>query len=306
MGISGVSGSGKSSLITDTVYPLLSNKINQTNKKVGAYSEVKGLDSIDRVVQINQKPIGRTPRSNPVTYVGLFQMIRNFFAHLPSSQVRGYSSSDFSFNVPGGRCENCKGAGAIKLEMRFLPNVFTPCDICNGKRYNPELLNITYKDKNIYDILNMSVDQALLFFKNHPYIYQRLKFLQEVGLGYIRLGQSSLTLSGGEAQRIKISKELAKKTNSSTFYILDEPTTGLHFQDVEKLIAILRRLSAKKHTVIVIEHHLDVLKSCDYLIDLGYEGGKEGGYIVAEGTIPEVAKNPKSSTGHYLKKQLQL
>ena len=305
VGVSGVSGSGKSSLITDTVYPLLSNKINQTNKKVGAYSEVKGLDLIDRVAQINQKPIGRTPRSNPVTYVDLFQMIRNFFAHLPSSQVRGYSSSNFSFNVPGGRCENCKGAGAVKLEMRFLPNVFTPCGICNGKRYNPELLNITYKDKNIYDILSMSVNQALLFFKNHPYIYQRLKFLEEVGLGYIRLGQSSLTLSGGEAQRIKISKELSKKTHSSTFYILDEPTTGLHFQDVEKLIAILRRLSAKKHTVVVIEHHLDVLKSCDYLIDLGYEGGKEGGYITAEGTALEVAENPKSSTGRYLKKQLQ-
>ena len=304
VGVSGVSGSGKSSLITDTVYPLLANKINQTNKKTGAYSEVKGLEFIDRVTQINQKPIGRTPRSNPITYIGLFQMIRNFFAHLPASQMRGYSVSNFSFNVPGGRCENCKGAGVIKLEMRFLPNVFTPCEICNGKRYQPEILNITYKDKNIYDVLNMSVDQALLFFKNHPYIHQRLKFLQEVGLGYIRLGQSSLTLSGGEAQRIKISKELSKKTNSRTFYILDEPTTGLHFQDVEKLISILRKLSAKKHTVVVIEHHLDVLKSCDYLIDLGYEGGKEGGYIVAEGAPKQVADNPKSSTGQYLKKQL--
>ena len=305
VGVSGVSGSGKSSLITDTVYPLLSNKINNTNKKVGAYSKAKGLEHIDRIVQINQKPIGRSPRSNPITYIGLFQAIRNFFAHLPVAQMRGYSSSAFSFNVPGGRCETCKGAGVIKLEMRFLPDVFTPCEICNGKRYNPELLNIIYKDKNIYDVLNMSVDQSLLFFKNHPYIHQKLSFLQEVGLGYIRLGQSSLTLSGGEAQRIKISKELSKKTDSSVFYILDEPTTGLHFQDVEKLLAILRKLSAKKHTVVVIEHHLDVLKSCDYLIDLGYEGGKKGGYIVAEGTVSEVIKNHKSSTGQYLKKQLQ-
>lgn len=301
VGVSGVSGSGKSSLITDTVYPILLNKINQSNKKTGPYSSVKGFELVDRVVQINQKPIGRTPRSNPITYVSLFQMIRNFFAELPSAQIRGYSSSHFSFNVPGGRCENCKGAGAVKLEMRFLPDVFTPCEICGGKRYQPELLNITYQEKNIYDILSMSVDQALLFFKNHPYIHQRLKFLQEVGLGYIRLGQSSLTLSGGEAQRIKISKELSKRSHVKTFYILDEPTTGLHFQDVEKLIAILRQLVEKKHTVVVIEHHLDVLKSCDYLIDLGYEGGKGGGYIVAEGPPDEATENPKSATGRSLK-----
>ena len=304
VGISGVSGSGKSSLIMDTIYPLLSNQINKTNKPVGTYSSVKGSKSIERIIQINQKPIGRTPRSNPVTYIGLFQMIRQFLAYLPSSQMRGYTSSNFSFNVPGGRCENCKGAGSIKLEMRFLPDVFTPCEVCNSKRYQNEFLNITYKDKNIYDILSMSVDTALLFFKNHPYIHQKLKFLQEVGLGYIRLGQSSLTLSGGEAQRIKIAKELSKPSNSNALYILDEPTTGLHFQDVEKLIAILRKLSSKKHTVIVIEHHLDVLKSCDYLIDLGHEGGKKGGYIVAEGTVAQVVKNRKSSTGQYLKKQL--
>ncbi|MBC6415200.1 MAG: excinuclease ABC subunit UvrA [Bdellovibrionales bacterium] len=302
IGISGVSGSGKSSLVTDTIYPLLFNKINQSNKPVGAYSTVKGLNFIDRVIQINQKPIGRTPRSNPATYIGVFQMIRNFFAHLPSSKVRGYSSGFFSFNIPGGRCENCKGAGVINLEMRFLPNVFTTCEICHGKRYSPEILNITYKNKNIYDILNMNVDQALLFFKNHPSIYQRLNFLQKVGLGYITLGQSSLTLSGGEAQRIKLSKELSKKTNSKTFYILDEPTTGLHFQDVEKLLFILRQLSEQGHTVVVIEHHLDILKSCDYLIDLGYEGGDKGGFVISEDTPEKVSQNSKSATGKYLKK----
>ena len=301
VGVSGVSGSGKSSLVTDTIYPLLANAINKTQRPVGAYSKAYGLENIKQVVQINQKPIGRTPRSNPVTYIGVFQMIRNFFAHLPESRMRGWTPGAFSFNVPGGRCENCKGAGSIKLEMRFLPNVFTVCEICNGKRYNPEILNITYKEKNIYDILNMSVDEAEKFFKNHPYIHHRLKFLKEVGLGYITLGQSSLTLSGGEAQRVKLSRELAKKTNSHSFYILDEPTTGLHFQDVEHLIQILRRFADQGHTVVVIEHHLDILKSCDYLIDLGPKGGHEGGKIIAQGTAQQVSKNPKSSTGQYLK-----
>ena len=304
VGVSGVSGSGKSSVVTDTIYPLLFNSINKANRPVGVCSQAEGLESIQRVIQINQKPIGRTPRSNPVTYIGAFQMIRNFFANLPSAKIRGWKASSFSFNVPGGRCENCKGAGSIKLEMRFLPNVFTSCEVCNGKRYNPDILNITYKDKNIYDILNMSVETAVDFFKNHPYIYHRLNFLKEVGLGYISLGQNSVTLSGGEAQRVKLSKELAKKTNSSSLYILDEPTTGLHFEDVKKLIAILRRFSDQGHTVVVIEHHLDILKSCDYLIDLGPEGGAEGGYIVAQGTPQQVANNPKSWTGRYLKKHL--
>ena len=302
VGVSGVSGSGKSSLVTDTIYPLLANAINKTQRPVGAYSKVYGLENIERVIQVNQKPIGRTPRSNPVTYIGVFQMIRNFFANLPESRLRGWTPGSFSFNVPGGRCENCKGAGSIKLEMRFLPNVFTTCEVCNGKRYNPEILNITYKEKNIYDILSMSVDTAEEFFKNHPYIHHRLKFLQEVGLGYINLGQSSLTLSGGEAQRVKLSRELAKKTNSHSFYILDEPTTGLHFQDVERLIQILRKFSDQGHTVVVIEHHLDILKSCDYLIDLGPKGGLEGGKITAQGAPQEVAKNPHSWTGKYLKK----
>ena len=304
VGVSGVSGSGKSSVVTDTIYPLLFNSINKSNWPVGAYSKAEGLENIKRVIQINQKPIGRTPRSNPITYIGVFQMIRNFFANLPSAKIRGWKPSSFSFNVPGGRCENCKGAGSIKLEMRFLPNVFTTCEICNGKRYNPDILNITYKDKNIYDVLNMSVETAVDFFKNHPYIHHRLNFLKEVGLGYISLGQNSTTLSGGEAQRVKLSKELAKKTSSQSFYILDEPTTGLHFEDVKKLIAILRQFSDQGHTVVVIEHHLDVLKSCDYLIDLGPKGGEKGGYIVAQGSPQQVAKNPKSWTGQYLKKHL--
>ncbi|MCZ0933499.1 MAG: excinuclease ABC subunit UvrA [Oligoflexia bacterium] len=304
VGVSGVSGSGKSSVVTDTIYPLLLNSINKTHRPVGAYSQAEGVEPIQRVIQINQKPIGRTPRSNPVTYIGVFQMIRNFFAYLPSAKIRGWKASSFSFNVPGGRCENCKGAGVIKLEMRFLPNVFTTCEVCNGKRYNPDILNITYKNKNIYDILNMSVETAVNFFKNHPYIHHRLNFLKEVGLGYIRLGQNSVTLSGGEAQRVKLSRELAKKINSHSFYILDEPTTGLHFEDVKKLIAILRQFSDQGHTVVVIEHHLDILKSCDYLIDLGPKGGEEGGYIVAQGTPQQVASNPKSWTGQYLKKYL--
>ena len=301
VGISGVSGSGKSSLVTDTIYPLLSNAIYKTNKPVGAYSKVKGLAKIEQVICIHQKPIGRTPRSNPLTYIGLFQVIRNFFSHLPESRMRGWTPGTFSFNVPGGRCENCKGAGSVKLEMRFLPNVWATCAICNGKRYNPEILNIRYREKNIYDILNMSVNMAEEFFKNHPYIHYRLKFLKEVGLGYIRLGQSSLTLSGGEAQRVKLSRELSKKTKSHSFYILDEPTTGLHFHDVERLIQILRQLVAQGHTVMIIEHHLDILKSCDYLIDLGPEGGKKGGKIVAQGSPQEVAKNPRSWTGKYLR-----
>ena len=304
VGVSGVSGSGKSSVVTDTIYPLLFNAINKSNRQAGACSQVEGIENIQRVVQINQKPIGRTPRSNPITYIGVFQMIRNFFANLPEAKIRGWKASSFSFNVPGGRCENCKGAGSIKLEMRFLANVFTTCEVCNGKRYNPDILNITYKNKNIYDILNMSVETAVDFFKNHPYIHHRLNFLKAVGLAYINLGQSSVTLSGGEAQRVKLSKELAKKTNIQSFYMLDEPTTGLHFEDVKKLIAILRQFSDQGHTVIVIEHHLDILKSCDYLIDLGPKGGAEGGYIVAQGTPQQVANNSKSWTGHYLKKYL--
>ena len=300
VGVSGVSGSGKSSLVTDTIYPLLSNAIYKTQKPVGAYYQVKGLEEIERVIQINQKPIGRTPRSNPVTYIGVFTLIRSLFSHLPESRMRAYDPGFFSFNVSGGRCENCKGAGSIKLEMRFLPDVFTPCTVCNEKRYNPEILNIRYKGKNIYDVLNMSVNEAELFFKNHLHIHHRLKFLKDVGLGYIKLGQSALTLSGGEAQRVKLSRELAKKTRSHTFYILDEPTTGLHFQDVAALMRILRQFVDQGNTVLIIEHHLDVLKSCDYLIDLGPDGGSQGGKVMAQGTPEQVSKNKKSWTGKYL------
>ena len=301
VGVSGVSGSGKSSLVTNTIYPLLSNAINQTKKPVGAYARAEGLEPIERVIQISQKPIGRTPRSNPVTYIDVFHWIRNFFALLPQARMRGLTPGAFSFNVTGGRCENCKGAGSLKLEMRFLPDVWTSCPVCNGKRYQPEILNITYKGKNIFDILSLSVNEAEEFFKNHPYIQHRLKFLKEVGLGYIRLGQSSVTLSGGEAQRVKLSKELSRKTSSQSFYILDEPTTGLHLHDVKNLIQILKKLVDQGHTALVIEHHLDILKSCDYLIDLGPEGGEKGGKIMAQGSPRQVAKNPSSWTGRYLK-----
>ena len=297
VGVSGVSGSGKSSLINQSLYPLVLNSLNgdQDSKKIG------GLENVKKIIQVSQKPIGKTPRSNPATYIGLFQMIRNFFAGLPMAKMRGFQAKDFSFNVPGGRCEECKGSGAIKLEMRFLPDVWTTCSVCFGKRYTPDILNVRYKEKNIYDILNMTVEQACEFFKNHPYIYRHLVFLNDVGLSYIRLGQSSVTLSGGEAQRVKLAKELAKKSNSKSLYLLDEPTTGLHFQDVEKLIAILRRLAQDGKTVIVIEHHLDVLKACDYVIDMGPGAGEDGGEVVAEGTPKQITQNKKSITGKFLK-----
>ncbi len=304
VGVSGVSGSGKSTLVNGIIYPILSNYLNSIKRYESSCKEVKGLEFVERVVQINQKPIGRTPRSNPVTYIGVFSMIRSLFSQLPESRLRAYTPNYFSFNVKGGRCENCMGAGSIKLEMRFLANVYTTCEICNGKRYYPEILNITYRGKNISDILNMTVSEAEEFFKNHKFIHHKLKFLKDVGLGYIALGQSSTTLSGGEAQRIKLSRELSKKTKGHTFYILDEPTTGLHFQDVEKLISLLRQLVEQKNTVLIIEHHLDVLKSCDYLIDLGPEGGERGGNVIALGSPQQVAKNKKSHTGFYLSKKI--
>ena len=304
VGVSGVSGSGKSTLVNETIYPIVSNHLNGFARPAGKYKTSKGLKFLDRIIQINQKPIGRTPRSIPATYVGLFQMVRQLFSSLPESQLRGYSPGHFSFNVAGGRCENCKGAGFIKLEMRFLPKTFTRCDVCEGKRYNSEVLNIKYRNKNISDVLNFSVAEALDFFQNHKLISHRLKCLDQVGLGYIRLGQSSTTLSGGEAQRVKLSKELSKTSIGKTLYILDEPTTGLHFEDIKKLIELLRSLVDKGHTVLVIEHNLDVLKCCDYLIDLGPEGGEAGGFVVAEGPPQDVAKNESSHTGRYLKKVL--
>ena len=303
VGVSGVSGSGKSSLIRDTLYPALLNYVNKEEKRpiVGAYSDITGLDLVEKAIQIDQKPIGRTPRSVPATYTGVFQMIRILFSHLQGSKMKGYKPGYFSFNVTGGRCEKCMGGGYIKMEMGFLPNVFILCDDCHGHRYREDILSIKYKDKNIFQILDMTVDQALEFFRNHLYIFQRLSFLQDVGLGYIKLGQSSTTLSGGEAQRIKLSRELAKNARGHILYILDEPTTGLHFHDIKKLVELLRKLVRKDRTVVVIEHNLDVLKSCDYLIDLGPEGGETGGYVVATGKPKEVAKNSKSYTGKYLK-----
>jgi len=302
VGVSGVSGSGKSTLVNQIIYPMLSNYLNDNSvKQTDCYKSIQGLDFVKRVVQINQKPIGKTPRSNPTTYVGMFSMIRSLFAQLPESRLRSYTPNYFSFNVKGGRCEHCMGVGSIKLEMRFLANVYALCEVCHGKRYDSEILNITYKKKNIYDVLNMTITEAEQFFKNHKYIHHKLQFLKDVGLDYIKLGQSSTTLSGGEAQRIKLSRELSKTMKGHTVYILDEPTTGLHFQDVKRLIGILHQLVQQNNTVLVIEHHLDILKSCDYLIDLGPEGGDKGGSIVAQGTPHQIAKHKKSYTGNYLK-----
>ena len=305
VGVSGVSGSGKSSLIEDTLYKAVAHHLNGIELKETPYQSAKGLDSIDRVIRIDQKPIGRTPRSIPVTYIGVFQMIRALFTALPESRARGYTQGHFSFNVAKGRCENCKGAGAVNLEMKFLSNVFIPCDVCNGKRFQKEILDVNYRGKNIHDILQMTVEEANEFFKNHKLINYKLDFLNSVGLGYIRLGQSSTTLSGGEAQRIKFSRELSKKVNKHTIYLLDEPTTGLHFHDIRRLILLLRELSKKGHTVIVIEHNLDVLKSCDYLIDLGPEGGRRGGEIIAEGTPAQFINKFDTPTAVYLKKLLK-
>ena len=305
VGISGISGSGKSSLVSEALYPALTHHLNKEKMPNPPYDSVKGLESVYRVIQIDQKPIGRTPRSIPVTYIGVFQMIRALFSHIPEARQRGYTPGHFSFNISGGRCENCKGAGSVKLEMRFLSNVFTPCEICQEKRYQRDILSIKYRGKNISDILNMTVEEASEFFKNHSLINHKLNFLKSVGLGYITLGQSSTTLSGGEAQRIKLSRELAKKVTNHTVYILDEPTTGLHFHDIRRLIILLRQLSQKGHTVLVIEHNLDVLKSCDYLIDLGPEGGHQGGEIIAQGTPEDFIGKFKTSTALYLKKLLQ-
>ena len=303
--ISGVSGSGKSSLINDTLYPLLMNSKMNGKQIEGEYSKVEGLEFIDKAIGIDQSPIGRTPRSNPATYTGVFTYIREIFAQTPEAKARGYKPGRFSFNVKGGRCEKCKGDGQIKVEMQFLPDMYITCDKCNGSRYNEEALQIDYKGKNISDVLKMTVDEASEFFKNIPIIRQKLEVLQEVGLGYIRLGQSALTLSGGESQRIKLSKELSKQVRGHTVYILDEPTTGLHFHDIDKLLGVLKKLVNKGNTVIVIEHNLDVLKYADWMIDLGPEGGEKGGYIVAQGTVTDIIKNNNSWTGKYLKKYLE-
>ena len=299
--VTGVSGSGKSSLVNEIIYKKLGAELNRIKVRPGKHAGIDGLDHLDKVIAIDQSPIGRTPRSNPATYTGLFNDIRELFASTPDAKARGYNAGRFSFNVRGGRCEACAGDGLIKIEMNFLPDVYVPCEVCKGHRYNRETLEVKYKGKNIHDVLEMTVDEALPFFENHPKIYSRLKTLFDVGLGYVKLGQSSTTLSGGEAQRIKLATELAKRSTGSTIYILDEPTTGLHAADVHRLVEVLQRLVDAGNTVLIIEHNLDVIKTADYLIDLGPEGGDQGGEIVCTGTPEEVAACPKSYTGKYLK-----
>ncbi|MFA5128993.1 MAG: excinuclease ABC subunit UvrA [Patescibacteria group bacterium] len=303
--VTGVSGSGKSTLVNDILYKGLSNKLNHTNWQIGKHARIEGLDYLDKVIVIDQSPIGRTPRSNPVTYTGAWTHIRELFAAMPESRARGYQPGRFSFNVPGGRCENCEGAGLIKIEMHFLPAVYVTCPVCKGTRFDRETLAIKYKEKNIHDILQMTIEEAEGFFRNIPPVYDRLKILREVGLQYLTLGQAATTLSGGEAQRIKLGAELARRSTGRTIYILDEPTVGLHYADVEKLLEVLHRLVSLGNTVIVIEHNLDFIKTADWIIDLGPDGGDAGGQLIASGTPEELAKNPKSYTGQYLKKVLK-
>ena len=302
--ITGVSGSGKSSLLNEIVYPYLSNRLNNSRLDEGHFKKIENIEYLDKVINIDQSPIGRTPRSNPATYVGMFSYIRQLFATTAEAKAKGYNAGRFSFNVQGGRCEACEGAGIKEIEMYFLPDISVPCEVCKGKRYNRETLEVHYKGKNISDILDMTVEEALNFFENIPSIYNKVKALHDVGLDYIKLGQSATTLSGGEAQRVKLATELSKKSTGKTIYLLDEPTTGLHMYDVKKLIGILNRLVEAGNSVVVIEHNLDVIKSADYIIDLGPEGGNGGGTIVAKGTPEEVAQNEKSYTGKYLKKIL--
>ena len=303
--ITGVSGSGKSSLINEILYKHLARDLNRARVIPGKHKDILGVDQLDKVINIDQSPIGRTPRSNPATYTGVFDQIRDLFAATADAKARGYKKGRFSFNVKGGRCEACSGDGIIKIEMHFLPDVYVPCEVCKGKRYNRETLEVKYKDKSIYDVLNMTVEEALTFFENVPSIKRKIQTLYDVGLSYIRLGQPSTELSGGEAQRIKLATELSKRSTGKTIYILDEPTTGLHFADVHKLVEILKRLSEGGNTVVVIEHNLDVIKTADYIVDIGPEGGDKGGTVVAQGTPEEIAQSPVSYTGKYVKKYLE-
>jgi excinuclease ABC subunit A len=304
--VTGVSGSGKSTLIEETLYPILSNRFYNSRRKPLPYKKIQGLEHIDKVIDIDQSPIGRTPRSNPATYTGTFTFIRDLFSQTPEAKLRGYKPGRFSFNVKGGRCEACEGDGIIKIEMHFLPDVYIPCEVCKGRRYNNETLEIRYKGKNIAEVLDMTVAEALEFFGNIPPLKRKLMTLYNVGLGYIHLGQQATTLSGGEAQRVKLSTELSKTATGKTFYILDEPTTGLHFEDIKMLLNVLNELVNRGNTVLVIEHNMDVIKTADWIIDLGPEGGDDGGYVIATGTPEQVAKNGKSYTGQFLKKELGL
>ena len=303
--ITGVSGSGKSTLINETLYPIAATELNKaTTKKSEAYESITGMDNFDKCVDIDQSPIGRTPRSNPATYTGIFTPIRELFAGTQEARSRGYKPGRFSFNVKGGRCEACQGDGLIKVEMHFLPDVYVPCDICKSKRYNRETLEITYKRKNISQVLDLTVEDALIFFEPVPSIARKLQTLIDVGLSYIKLGQAATTLSGGEAQRVKLSRELSKRDTGNTLYILDEPTTGLHFHDIQQLLIVLHRLRDHGNTVVVIEHNLDVIKTADWVVDLGPEGGAGGGRIIATGTPEDIARSNDSPTGHFLKKLL--
>ena len=302
--VTGVSGSGKSTLINDTLLPILSQHFYRSLRAPLSYSKLEGIEQVDKVVAVDQSPLGRTPRSNPATYTGVFSDIRNLFVELPEAKMRGYKPGRFSFNVKGGRCEVCKGNGYKTIEMNFLPDVYVPCEACHGKRYNRETLEVRFKGKSIADVLNMTVNNAVEFFENVPTILHKIKVLQDVGLGYLKLGQSSTTLSGGESQRVKLATELAKRDTGNTIYILDEPTTGLHFEDIRILLGVLNRLVEKGNTVIVIEHNLDVIKSADYLIDMGPEGGRGGGKVVAAGTPEQVVSKGLGYTARYLKEEL--
>ena len=306
IGVTGVSGSGKSTLINETLYPILNAHYFNGVKVPMPYNKIKGLEHLDKVIDINQSPIGRTPRSNPATYTGVFSEIRSLFAMTQEASIRGYKPGRFSFNVAGGRCETCQGGGLRVIEMNFLPDVYVDCETCNGKRFNRETLEIRYKGKSIADVLEMTINESVEFFGNIPKIHRKLKTIQDVGLGYISLGQQSTTLSGGEAQRIKLATELSKRDTGNTFYILDEPTTGLHFEDIRVLMQVLNKLVNKGNTVLVIEHNMDVIKMVDHIIDIGYEGGRNGGMVVAEGTPEEVALDKKSYTSKFLRKELEV
>ena len=303
--ITGVSGSGKSTLLNDVLFPAISNKIMKSELPVGAYKKISGLENIDKVISIDQSPIGRTPRSNPVTYIGVFDKIRELYASIPEAKAKGYKSGRFSFNVKGGRCETCQGAGTLTIEMNFLPDVFIPCDVCHGKRFNQETLDILYKGKSISDVLDMTIEEAADFFAGIPHIARKLETLKSVGLGYIQLGQNALTLSGGEAQRVKLASELSRPSTGKTLYILDEPTTGLHFVDIKQLMSVIQKLVDKGNSVVMIEHNLDVICQADYLIDLGPEGGSGGGAVIATGTPEEVARSKESYTGKYVSQLLE-
>ena len=303
--VTGVSGSGKSSLVNEILYKHLARELNRARCIPGRHKGIEGVEQLDKVINIDQSPIGRTPRSNPATYTGVFDLIRDLFASTADAKAKGYSKGRFSFNVKGGRCEACGGDGIIKIEMHFLPDVYVPCEVCGGKRYNRETLDVKYKGKSIFDVLDMTVEEALPFFENVPFIRRKIETLYDVGLSYVTLGQPSTTLSGGEAQRIKLATELSRRSTGRTIYILDEPTTGLHFEDVHKLVEILHRLADGGNTVVVIEHNLDVIKTADYIIDMGPEGGDRGGTVIAKGPPEEIVKVKKSYTGYYVKKMLE-